>query len=245
MPRSAHRFAGGPGLALLSFSPVISTAQAESARPSRLVPAAGGASALGSGAGLLVSVAYLIAAQGPGSPDVLVTLASRVGRGEFVASAASGIVGAVLFVVATVAAAAMLWRANPFAMMLAAALAVVAASALISLLALQYALAMTAQEGFTTTDASFRELVVESHSFADAAGWTAIALFAVTALLLSWTLHRAGRWKWIWVAGLVLAPIWALVHLLDAGYMFIVPFALWELALGVAFFMTRSMPLPA
>ncbi len=207
--------------------------------------AAVGAAALGSGAGLLVSVAYLIAAQGPGSPDILATLASPSGRGEFDASAAAGIVGSVLFVIATVGVAAILWRANPFAMALAASFAVVAASAMVSLLSLQYALAMTAQEGFSTTDTSFRELVVESHSFADAAGWTAIALFALTALLVSWTLKRARRWRWLWIAGFVLAPVWAVLHLLDAGYAFIIPFALWELALGGGFFMTRKRPLTA
>ena len=222
----------------------MSAPSAESRGSPRLAGAAGGISALGSGAGLLASVAYLIAAQGPGSPDILVTLASPNGRGEFVASAAAGIVGAVLFVIAIAAAVTMLWRANQLAMIVAAGLAVVAASALISLLALQYALAMTAKEGFTTTDTSFRELVVESHSFADAAGWTAIALFAITALLVSWTLRRARRWKWIWIAGLVLAPIWLVVHLLDAGYVFIVPFALWEMALGGAFLLTRR-PLPS
>jgi len=223
---------------------VISAAQAELAGSPRVVAVVGGISALGSGSGLLVSVAYLIAAQGPGSPDILATLASPTGRGEFVASAAAGIVGTVLFVIAIAAAANLLWRANGFAMILATALAVIAASAMISLLALQYALAMTAQEGFTTTDTSFRELVVESHSFADAAGWTAIALFAVAALLLSWTLQRARRWKWIWISGLALAPTWAVVHLLDAGYLFIVPFALWEVALGGASLLTRR-PLPS
>ncbi len=220
-------------------------ASAEQPRTVGLVWAAGGAAALGSGAGLLVSVAYLIAAQGPGSPDILVTLASPSGRGEFVTSAAAGIVGAVLLVIATVAVADTLWRAHRFAMMLAAALAVVAASALISLLSLQYALAMTAQEGFSTTDTPFRELVVESHSFADAAGWTAIALLAVTALLISWTLRRAGRWRWLWIAGFMLAPVWAVVHLLDAGYAFMIPFALWELALGAAFLLTRNSALQA
>ena len=224
------------------MKPVI---RSESARRPDLLWAAGGASALGAGTGLLVSVAYLIAAQGPGSPDVLVVLASPGGRGEFFISAGAGIAGAVLFVVATVAVASMLWRINPFAMMLAAGLAVVAASALISLLSFQYALAMTAQEGFSTNDTSFRELVVESHSYADAAGWTAIALFALTALLISWTLRAAGRWRWLWIAGFVLAPIWALVHLLDAGYSFMVPFAIWELGLGGTFLMTRTRPISA
>jgi len=42
----------------------------------------------------------------------------------------------------------------------------------------------------------------------------------------------------------VLAPIWLVVHLLDAGYVFIVPFALWEMALGGAFLLTRR-PLPS
>jgi hypothetical protein len=224
---------------------VKAVAPAYTRRKVDFVWAAGSAAALGSGAGLLVSVGYLIAAQGPGSPDILVTLASPSGRGEFITSAAAGIVGAVLFAIATVAVTSVLWRANPLAMGLAAALAVVATSAMVSLLSLQYALAMTAQEGFSTTETPFRALVVESHSFADAAGWTAIALFAVTALLVSWALRQARRWRWLWIAGFALAPIWALVHLLDAGYAFIIPFAVWELGLGTAFLISRDLPLTA
>lgn len=202
----------------------------------------GGFSFIGSGLGFLVAVAYLIAAQGPGSPDILSTLAAPNGRGLFVTSAAAGIVASVLYVFGAAAIHMVFRQINEFATLLVLVLAPVAASAFIALLALQYAIAETAQEGFTTTDVPFRELVVESHSFADAAGWAGIAVLALTAVISSWVFRASRRWRWLGLAGLGLAPVWLLLHLLDSGYAFLVPFALWEIAVGTAFLSIRPAP---
>jgi hypothetical protein len=201
----------------------------------------GGGSFIASGLGFLISVGYLIAAEGPGTPDILSTLASPNGRGLFVTSAAAGIVAAVLYVIAATAIHIVFRHINEFATLLVLVLAPVAAAAFIALLALQYALTETAQEGFATTDASFRELVVESHSFADAAGWTGIALLALTAVISSWVFRASRRWKWLGLAGLGLAPVWLVLHILDSGYAFLIPFALWEIAVGAAFLTTGSV----
>jgi hypothetical protein len=207
--------------------------------PVRAYRVVGGLSFLGSGIGFLIAVAYLIAAEGPGSPDVLSTLASPSGRGLFVASAAAGIVAVVLYVIGAAALHLIYQLVSEFATLVVLVLAPVAAAAFIALLSLQYALAEAAQEGFSTTDVAFRELVVESHSFADAAGWTGIAVLALSGVISSWVFRKAQRWPWLAVAGLGLAPVWLVLHLLGAGYAFLVPFALWEIAVGIAMLATR------
>lgn len=199
----------------------------------------GGLGFAGSGFGFLISVGYLVMAEGPGSPDILTTLASPSGRGQFVASSAAGILAAILYLIGMVALATALRRVDELATRLITALAAVAAGAFIALLALQYALTEAAKE-VDPTAAAFRGLVVESHAFADAAGWTGIALMAITALIASWALRKMGLWTPIWVAGFALAPIWLAVHLLDAGYLFLVPFAAWELGLGAAFLLAPA-----
>jgi hypothetical protein len=201
----------------------------------------GGSALIGSGVAFLIAVGYLIAAQGPGSPDTLSALASPGGRGLFVASAAAGIVASVLYLIGAAAIHVIFRQVNEFATVLVVVLAPVAAAAFVALLALQYALAETAQEGFTTTDVPFRQLVVESHSFADAAGWTGIALFALTAVISSWVFRMAYCWRWLTVAGLGLAPVWLVLHLLNSGYAFLIPFAVWEVAVGTAFVTARSL----
>jgi len=209
-------------------------------RPENGARLVGGIALAGSGLGFLVAVAYLVAAEGPGSQDILSVLASPSGRGLFVVSAAAGIVAAVLYVVGAAALHILFRRVDELATLVVLCLAPVAAAAFTALLSLQYALAQTAQEGFATNEVPFRQLVVESHSFGDAAGWTGIAILAFSAVVSSWVFMSAGRWRWLAVAGYCLAPVWLLLHLLDAGYAFLVPFALWEIAAGIACLVSPS-----
>ena len=186
----------------------------------------------GSGIAFLVAVAFLYRAEGPGSPDILVTLASPAGRGLFNGFVAAGIVAAILYAVGLTALTTTLRDSDRLPSRAALVLGVLAASTLIGLLAFQFALTAVAREGLVTTS-SFRPLTVLAHAYADAAGWTAIVLLALSAVIASLTFPRGRGWSWLWVAGLALAPICLVLFLMDASYLFLLPFALWEIGLGL------------
>ena len=121
--------------------------------------AIGGLAFAGSGIAFLVAVAFLYRAEGPGSPDILVTLSSPAGRGLFNGFVAAGIVAAILYAVGLTALTTTLRDSDRLASRAALVLGLLAAATLITLLAFQFALTAVAREGLVTTS-SFRPLTV-------------------------------------------------------------------------------------
>lgn len=193
-----------------------------------------------SGIGFLVAVAYLLAAQGPGSPDILDTLSSPSGRQLFSGFVASGVVAAIFYAVGAAILYAWLRLTNDLAGLIVLVLAAVTAPVVIGFLAFQYTLVVVAQEGVSTHDPAFRVLVVTAHTFADVGGWATIAMLALSVFLVSLVLRQAGRWRVVSIVGFAIAALAVPLFALNSSYLFLIPFALWELAIAASFGLDRA-----
>ena len=209
------------------------------ALPNQVRTLIGPAAFAGSGVAFVVAVAFLFAAEGPGSGDILTTLGSEHGRQLFGVTIAAGIVGVLLYVVAGSWLFLRLRAVNELAMFVVMALSVVVAPVTIAFLAFQYVPVAVAQEHVSTTDAGFRQLVVEAHAFADVGGWTVIALLAASVLIVSVVFRQAGRWPVLVVVGVVLFLLALSLFILDASYLFLLPFGLWEITIAVAWLVSN------
>jgi hypothetical protein len=199
--------------------------------PTRLV---GALSFAGSGVAFLVAFLALFAAEGPNAPSVASTMASPDGRHLFDILTGAGVAAVVLYVVAASALHARLASVNGLAMVIVLAFAVVTAAVFIGFLSLQHALSEVAKERFTS-GADFGSLVVQAHAAADVGGWASIAMLATSVVVVSVVLKQARIWAAIRYLGFILAPVAVVLFVLDASYLFTVPFAVWELALAAAF----------
>jgi hypothetical protein len=112
------------------------------------------------------------------------------------------------------------------------ALAGVVAATIIALMAFNYVQVAVVQEGYSTSDPSFHQLVVSAHAFADVGGWSAIAMLGLSVLLTSIAIWQAGHWRALAVAGWCLVAILVLLFAADSSYAFLIPFSLWEIAMG-------------
>lgn len=93
----------------------------------------------------------------------------------------------------------------------------------IGFLSLQYALAMIGKEGTAPTDPTFHELAILAHAAADLGGWTSIAIFALSTLIISLVVRRLPRWSAARYTGLVSAALAPLLFLLSISYLFTLP----------------------
>jgi hypothetical protein len=196
----------------------------------------------GSGAAFLVSMASLIAVEGPGSPDVLTTLASPSGRHIFDITVAAGIAGAIMYPLGAAILFILLRAANELAMLIVLVLAPVVTAVLVVVLAVEYTPVAAAREGFSTDDTWFRQLVVSAHAFADVGGWASVAMLAFTVFLVSTALRRAKRWPLTSLAGFAFVLLAIALFLLDSSYAFLLAFGLWEIVIALGF-MVRPLKL--
>lgn len=204
--------------------------------PTRLL---GALSFAGSGVAFLVAFVALFAAEGPNAPSVATTLSSPDGRQLFEILTIAGVVAVVLYVVGAAVLYARLASINGLAMLIVVAFAIVTASVFIGFLSLQHALSEVAKER-STSGADFGSLVVQAHAAADLGGWASIAMLAASVVAVSVVLRQARSWVAVRYLGFILAPVAIALFVLDASYLFTVPFAVWELAVAVALLRTRS-----
>lgn len=201
-----------------------------------------GAASFGlSGLAFLLAVLYLYRAEGPGSPDVPVTLAQPQGQQLFFGLVTAGTIAVLLSVVGMVALVTCLRARNPFALLLVLVLQSMAGAIFIGFLSLQYALAMIGKEGATPTDPTFHELALLAHAAADLGGWTSIAIFALSTLIISLVVRRLPRWTVASSTGLVIAALAPILFLLSISYLFTIPFGLWEIVLAATLLRTRHV----
>ena len=200
----------------------------------------GPAAFLSSGVAFLVAVAFLFAAEGPGSADILTTLDSERGRQLFEGTVAAGIVAVVLYVVAASWLFLRLRAVNELGMLIVLALSIVVAPVTIAFLAFQYVPVALAQEHQSTADPAFRQLVVSAHAFADVGGWAVIALLAVSVLIVSAVLWQTHRWRPLAAGGFALFALALLLFVLDSSYLFLLPFGLWEITIAAHLISARS-----
>jgi len=194
----------------------------------------GPAAFAGSGVAFVVALAFLFAAEGPGSADILTTLGSEPGRQLFNVTVASGIVAVVLYVVAASWLFLELRPINELAMLIVLALSVVIAPTTVAFLAFQYVPVAVAHEHQATAEPAFRQLVVSAHAFADVGGWTVVALLAVSVLIVSAVLWQAGRRSVLALVGFALFFTALLLFILDSSYLFLLLFGLWEIGIAAA-----------
>jgi hypothetical protein len=188
-----------------------------------------------SGIAFLVAVAYLYSAEGPGSPDILDTLSSPGGRGLLNGFVAGGVVAVILYVMGAALLYVQLRPANELGMLIVLLLAAVTAPVVIGFLAFQYTQVVVAQEGISTHDPAFRVLVVSAHSFADVGGWATIAMLAFSVFLVSLVLRQAARWRVMSIGGFAISALAIPLFALDSSYIFLIPFALWEVGIAASF----------
>jgi hypothetical protein len=195
-----------------------------------------------SGVAFLVSIGCLIAVDGPASPNILTTLASPNGREIFDIAVATGVVGAILYLIAATTLYIQLRDKDDLAMLVVLAFAIASAAVLIGVLAFEYVPGAVAQEGaregFSTTDPAFYQLVVSAHKFADVGGWASIAMLASTVLIVSVVLRGTSRWPALSLAGFAMTVLAITLFLLDSSYAYLVAFGLWEIAVAAGFVIT-------
>jgi hypothetical protein len=204
--------------------------------PTRLI---GALSFAGSGVGFLVAFLALFAAEGPNAPSVATALAGPEGRHLFDILTEAGVVAVILYVVAAAVLYSRLASINGLAMLIVLAFAIVTASVFIGFLSLHHALTEVAKER-STSGADFQSFVVQAHAAADVGGWASIAMLAASVVAVSVVLQQAKSWVAIRYFGFVLAPIAVVLFVLDASYLFTVPFAIWELAVAGALVRSRT-----
>src|SRR2546430_15905965 len=139
--------------------------------PGQVSSLIGPAALAGSGIAFVVALAFLFAAEGPGSADILTTLGSEPGRQLFNVTVASGIVAVVLYVVAASWLFLELRPINELAMLIVLALSVVIAPTTIAFLAFQYLPVAVAQGHQSTAESSFPQLVLSGPAVARLWGW--------------------------------------------------------------------------
>lgn len=196
----------------------------------------------GSGIGFLIAVAFLFAAEGPSSPDILDTMSSASGRILIRGFIFAGIGGAILCPIGLTPMLVQLRRVNEILAMTSILLATMMAPIVVSFLVVEYAPVLLAEEGFETTERVFRAAVVIGHAAGDVGGWTTIGLLAGLVLTLSALLRQARRWPLVYASGFGLVIIALALFVLDASYLFLVPFGFWELALAGAWLGTMPVP---
>ena len=191
------------------------------------------------GLGIAVGVFSLFLAEGPGSPDILTTLTSYTGQQQIFFTVAGLTVGAVLSVIGLAIFFSFLRHINYVSMLISLSLTIVASASFVAIAAFHYSLVIVAREGFTA-DTGLRLYSVAAHYFADVAGWTGIACFAFSTLLIGLILRRRTGWKFIGYSGITIAIIALLLFLLDSSYLFLIPFSLWLLCVAIAFVINRK-----
>ena len=201
-----------------------------------VIGAAGFASA---GLAFLIAVAYLYAAEGPGTPNVPATLAQPGGQHLFFGLVAGGTIAVLLSVVGMATLFASFRATHFYALLLVVVLNAMAGAIFIGFLSLHYALAMLGQEGTSPTDPVFHDLAIVAHAAADLGGWVSIAIFALSTLVISMVVRTVPGWRAVLFTGVLSAAVAPVLFVLSISYLFTIPFGIWEILVAVTMFGAR------
>jgi len=193
----------------------------------------GGASYLVSGLAFLVGTTQLIRLEGPGSPDLSVTLSEPSGRAAFtlmlfifaLAVVASGAGTACLYL--------RLRAARPYAALAALVLSLLADALFLSLLTFQYTLVALVAEGLDPSGSQFHFFAVLAHAAGDFSGWISIGLWGVTSVLVALVPSAGSTWRAVRYSAWAFVGVLLVLYLLSASYAYLVLFALWEVVVAV------------
>jgi hypothetical protein len=103
-----------------------------------------------------------------------------------------------------------------------------ASAFMLAVLGLQYGLTAVGQEGIAPFMTAFHALAVFEHGAADLVGPVAFGLLAVATVVTSATLLARQIWRGAAIVGLLAALTLPNLDVLQAGYAFMLPFAVWE-----------------
>ncbi len=197
-----------------------------------------------SGGGFLIGVLLLYAAEGPGSPDLLSTLVQPGGQQLFSGMVAAFSCAIVFWVIGVVTLFTWLKESHFYPLGVVVALNIMIGAVFIGFLALQYALVALGKEGRSATDLEYKEFSIVAHAAADLGGWISIVTFAFSLLVISLIFRQRARWKMLGYVGLFFVALAVLFFFLDASYLFLIPFGLWELIVAATFASNREVSPP-
>jgi hypothetical protein len=184
-------------------------------------------------------VLFLFLTEGPGSPDILTTLASPNGQQQLLLAIAGLAAGPIFGAIGFAILFSFLRRLNFPSAIISLSLATISAGLFVVVAAFHYSLVSLAKEGFTA-DNGLRLYSVAAHYFGDVGGWAGIAGLALSTLLVSLILARLAGWKLVGYFGVAIAVLAVFFFLMDASYLFLIPFSVWLLVVSIAFFMNRK-----
>jgi hypothetical protein len=185
-----------------------------------------------SGVLFLVGLRALYEAEGPGRPDVQYQLASPGGQSLFAQVALSLSLAVILAALASVGLFWRLFVRSPHWSLLALLCTWLAAALFVGLLSVQYGMMAVGQEGIAPTEVSFHALAVFAHGVADLGGWMALGLLGLSVLINSVLIWSLPGGKGPAALGWVICVSLLLLYLLSASFFFMLPFAVWELAIS-------------
>jgi hypothetical protein len=99
---------------------------------------------------------------------------------------------------------------------------------MLATLSLQYGLTAVGQEGIAPSTTAFHSLAVFEHGAADLFGLVGFGLLATATTITSAILLRRQVWRGAAIVGLVAALTLPILDVLQIGYTFMLPLAVWE-----------------
>jgi hypothetical protein len=188
-----------------------------------------------SGAGNGIGFLLLYLALGPNSPDLLPYLATSAGKHLFENMVIAFSVGAVSFLVASVGLKMFLNAFNEYAARIVGALSTAVTPIFVAFLGLQFGLVFIARRGIAATDTAYNQISMLTHAAADIGGIVAIALLAGIVALVSVFTYRQKGWRLTAWLGFAIAVLSLPLFAMEASFLWLAPFALWEIVVAVSF----------
>lgn len=193
-----------------------------------------------SGACFLLGLGLLYHLEGPGAPGAGIELAKPSGQMLYTDCTAALAFASTFAVIAFFSLHSRLWTRSPYESGLAVVLTAVAGSFLLAVLSLQYGLTTVGQKAVVPSDRvfvraqenAFQQLTIFEHGAADLGGYASFALLAASTCLTCVVLLRHRTWWAPAITGLLAAAALPALYLLNASYLFMLPFGLWELLLA-------------
>jgi hypothetical protein len=178
--------------------------------------------------------------EGPGAPGTEIQLAEPRGQALYTQCTAALALASIFAVIAAFSLHSQLGRRSPYPSGLAVLFTTVAGSFLLVVLSLQYGLTTVGEKAIVPSDRvfaraqqnAFQQLTVFEHGALDLGGYLRFALLATSTCLTCTILLRRGTWRAAAIAGLLASATLPVFYLLDASYLFMLPFGLWELLLS-------------
>lgn len=195
----------------------------------RLASAALVGSALAFGLGLIA----LYEAEGPGAPDLWVSLAGSSGQADVLVSTGALTTAVVLFLMGFIVVCATAPHEQQLRVVLAGSLATAAVPAFIGFLAMQFSLVATLHEGIDPNSVTFRALVLQAHATADWAGWAGVVLLSISLILVGSVLTGERSRKPVGLGAIAGGVVGLLLIPVGLGFGFTLILGLWAVAAGV------------